>query len=155
MTSYYGAFNANTNRNTTYNYGFLLGYKASENLFLRIGAKRIILSNSIDDNKIDIEYLEIPLEVKYSFSNKKLNPFITGGTSYLKLQNEPSVNFQQIEYLDTSISLNLGAGLEYKLFESLFVNGQANFNYPIKSFSNNADFKPFILSVGLGLDYRF
>ena len=155
IISKYGAFNTKTSNDITTNYGLLLGIRMSEKAFLRFGLRKLNLMNDIDGLKNTVDYLEIPLELKYLIGNKKLNPFITAGFSYFKLENSTSENENELEYLDTTASLNFGIGLEHKLFDKFYLNVEANFNYQIMPISTNVDYNPYILSISTGIDYRF
>ncbi|MBC2844506.1 porin family protein [Winogradskyella flava] len=155
IVSKYGAFNAKTENDITLNYGAILGYKISEKTFLRFGARKLSLRNTIDDNENSVEYLEIPLELKYSMSSKRLSPFVTIGPSFFRLQNDKPENSNDIKYLKSSLSLNLGVGLELELIDRLYLNLGSNFSYLTKSLSKDVNYTPYIFSINTGIDYRF
>ena len=154
IISKYGAFKAKTNSDVTTNYGILLGLRLKNKAYLRFGIKKLSLSNHLDGEENKVDYLEIPIEVKYLFRNKKLNPFATAGVSYFKLQSNND-NENNIEYTKFTISTNFGIGLEYKLLESFYLNIESNFNYQIKPISNDVGYKPYILSISTGIEYQF
>nr|WP_315969317.1 hypothetical protein [Psychroserpens burtonensis] len=101
-----------------------------------------------------MRYLEFPLEVKYFFRNKKLNPYITGGLSYFKYENSHSENSISLEYGD-NVSLNFGLRLEHKLIDRLYINIESNFSYQIEPVTTTIDYTPYIFSISTGIDYRF
>ena len=136
--------------NFTLNYGVIFSYRVNEKIFLRIGTRKLNLKQTIDDFQINIEYLELPLKVKYIPFDKKINPYFTGGLSYFILQ-KATINNQ--DYM-TSISLNAGLGIEHKLYKDLFFNIDSNINYKIKTVSKN-NISPFIFSINAGIEYRF
>jgi hypothetical protein len=154
IISKYGDFKAETNSDVTTNYGILLGLRLKNKAYLRFGIKKLSLNNHLDGEENKVDYLEIPIEVKYLFRNKKLNPFATAGVSYFKLQSNND-NENNIEYTKFTISTNFGIGLEYKLFESFYINIESNFNYQIKPISNDIGYKPYILSISTGIEYQF
>ena len=154
IISKYGAFNAKTNNDITINYGILIGLNLKDKAYLRFGIKKLSLMNTINGVENKVEYLEIPIEVKYRFLNKKLNPFATVGISYFKLQSNTN-NGNNIEYTNFTISPNFGIGIEYKLFESFYLNIQSNFNYQIKPILNDVGYNPYIFSISTGIEYRF
>jgi hypothetical protein len=155
IISKYGAFKAQTSNDITTNYGLLLGIRMSEKAFLRFGLRKLNLMNDIDGTKNTVDYLEFPLELKYLIGDKKLNPFITAGFSYFKLEDSTSENENGLEYLDTTASLNFGIGLEHKLLDKFYLNVESNFNYQIKPITTNVDYHPYILSISTGVEYRF
>ena len=136
--------------NFTLNYGVIFSYKVSEKIFLRIGAKKLNLKQTIDNFQINIEYLELPLKVKYAPFDKKINPYFTGGLSYFLLQ-KATINNQ--DYV-TPFSLNAGIGAEHKLYKDLLFTIDSNLNYQIKTVSKN-NISPFIFSINVGIEYRF
>ncbi len=136
--------------NFTLNYGVIFSYRVNEKIFLRIGARKLNLKQTIDNFQINIEYLELPLKVKYAPFDKKINPYFTGGLSYFILQ-KATINNQ--DYM-TPISLNAGIGAEHKLYKDLLFTIDSNLNYQIKIVSKN-NISPFIFSINVGIEYRF
>ncbi|MEM5564006.1 outer membrane beta-barrel protein [Psychroserpens sp. AS72] len=154
IQSNYGAFKTKTTDNTSTNYGILLGVRMTKNTFLRFGVKKLDLMQTVDDVPNSVSFLEIPLEVKYFFRDKNFNPYLTGGISYFMFESSSSDNPVNLEYGD-HFSLNLGLGLEHKLFDRFYINLESNFNYQIKPITSNINYTPYIFSIGTGIDYRF
>ena len=110
-------------------------------------------------------YLEVPLELSYKISDRKLSVDVIAGIStfFLNKNEIYSENKVKTTYLgeannlnDTSYSTNLGIGLEYKISKTLNFNFDPMFKYQLNAFSNDAgNFKPYILGVYSGLSYRF
>lgn len=110
-------------------------------------------------------YLEVPLELSYKLSDKKLRVDVIAGIStfFLNKNEIYSENKVKTTYIgeannlnNMSYSTNLGIGLEYKLSKSLNFNFDPMFKYQLNAFSNDAgNFKPYILGIYSGLSYRF
>ena len=152
--SYYGAFNTKTSDNLSFNYGVLASYRMTEDTYLRIGLRRLRLNQTIDQTERIVEYLEFPLEIKYVPFNSKFKPYLTSGLSYFKLQSMELSNTDNFEYKAT-MGINLGLGLETKLFNHIYYNLETNFNYQLKPFTQKNNVSPFIVSIHTGIEYRF
>lgn len=152
--SNYSAFNTPTSAISSVNYGFLASYKMSNSTYIRIGIRPLNLNQTVENNINMVKYLEFPIEVKYSPFNKKINPYFTTGLSYFTLQEATTNNINNDNY-NTSASVNLGIGIETKLFEKLYFNVEPNFNYQLQPFAQDNTIKPFLFSVQTGLEYRF
>jgi hypothetical protein len=152
--SNYGAFNANTTKAFTINYGILANYRMTKSTYLRIGVRKLDLQQTIDSTFNNLKYLEFPIEVKYAPFHRKINPYFTGGFSYFVLQEANSNNLNNSDYKAT-ISFNIGLGIETKLFNKFYINLEPNFNYQMKPFTVGNAIKPYIFSVQTGLEYRF
>jgi len=127
------------------------------------------LLNSNDNFSLTqkISYIEIPLEVKYSFkNNKKSNFSLIAGFSYFLLdtniieafaKNTNTFKIGEANNLnDTSISINLGTGFKYSILKKLSLNIDAVFKYQLMSLDNkNSNNNPFILGLQSGLTYKF
>jgi hypothetical protein len=110
-------------------------------------------------------YLEVPLELSYKLSDKKLRVDVIAGVStfFLNKNEIYSENKTKTTYIGEannlnkmSYSTNLGIGLEYKLSKALNFNFDPMFKYQLNAFSNDAgNFKPYILGIYSGLSYRF
>lgn len=156
ILSYYGALNTKTTDNFSVNYGVLASYRMTEDTYLRIGVRKLNLNQTLDADGTErlVEYLEFPLEVKYTPRDHKVNPFVIGGLSYFKLQDGSNNNSNNFEYRAT-MSLNLGLGLETKLFKDVYFNIESIFNYQVKPFTQKNNVEPFIFSINTGIEYRF
>ncbi len=110
-------------------------------------------------------YIEIPMEVKYSLLQKKLGINILGGFStYYLYQNSVSArSFGKTTSLGEATNLNalnfsgnLGVDVEYNLSKKLFINISPMFKYQFNTFSNESGgFQPYYLGVYTGLNFRF
>ncbi|WP_298754925.1 porin family protein [uncultured Psychroserpens sp.] len=154
--SYYGALNTKTSDNFSVNYGVLASYRMTPKTYLRIGVRQLKLNQTIDSDGTErnVEYLEFPIEIKYRPRNNRINPYITGGLSYFKLQEDSNNSSNNFEYKAT-MGLNLGLGLETKLFNQIYFNLESNFNYQLKPFTQKNNIEPFIFSIHTGIEYRF
>jgi len=113
----------------------------------------------------NLDYFEIPLELKYALLNKRFGLNMIGGLSTLILSaNDISVNsdgFQtsigEANNLNPlSFSTNIGLGLDYKITKKIVFNLEPMFKYQINAYSDsNIDFKPYYLGVYTGFSYRF
>ena len=155
ITSTYGAFQSKKFNNFTTSYGISLSYRITKKAYVRLGVNNINLVNTENSIKNKLEYLEVPLELKYLILDKKMNPFLTTGLSYFKLKNNESEFGNILENLNTSLSINLGIGIEYKIMNELYINIESDFKYQLKPLATNADFKPYIFSTSVGIEYRF
>jgi len=113
----------------------------------------------------NLDYFEIPLELKYALLNKRFGLNMIGGLSTLILSaNDIRVNsdgFQtsigEANNLNPlSFSTNVGLGLDYKITKKIVFNLEPMFKYQINAYTdNNIDFKPYYLGVYTGFSYRF
>lgn len=134
----------------------------------------IPLGSSVTANKVvayegrmvqELGYLEVPLEVKYSLSKKKLGVHLIGGLSSLFLTDntvslETQVLTTQIgeasNINEVNFSTNIGVGVDYTLFDKVMLNVEPMFKYQLNTFSNDdGGFKPYSLGVYTGLSFRF
>jgi len=152
--SNYGAFNVKTTDNNSTNYGLLASYRMSRDTYLRVGVRKLNLNQTIDSLQRKVEYLEFPIEVKYAPFNTKVSPYATGGLSYFKLQEDSNNDTNNFEYRAT-MGINLGLGIETKVFNDLFFNIESNFGYQLKPFTQKNNVDPYIFSIHFGLEYRF
>ncbi|OEK06148.1 hypothetical protein A8C32_19145 [Flavivirga aquatica] len=111
-------------------------------------------------------YIEIPLEIKYILSNKKLGVNVIGGfSSFFLNDNEifseaengsrtflgEANNINKVSY-----SANLGLGLNYQISKKIDLNLEPIFKYQINTFNNTSgNFKPYILGVYTGFSIKF
>ncbi|WP_460217928.1 outer membrane beta-barrel protein [Psychroserpens sp. MEBiC05023] len=154
VLSTYNAFNAKTTDKVSVNYGMLASYRLTEKTHFRIGVRKLNLKQTVDTIQRSIEYLEFPIELKYAPFQKKINPYFTGGISYFTVIDSQTTEMNSLDYQPT-FSINLGLGIETKLFNNINVNLEPNFNYQPKPFSNGNNLQPFIFSISLGIEYRF
>lgn len=113
----------------------------------------------------NIEYIEIPMEMKYALVDKKFGINMIGGISTLFLQNnEISIEAGDFEtpigeannLNEVSFSGNIGLGVDYKLSEHLEINLEPIFKYQFNAFNETANnFKPYYFGIYTGLNIKF
>ena len=113
----------------------------------------------------ELSFIEVPLEIEYTVSDKNLNVSLIGGFSTLFLtDNSVYTDFNDERTLlgeannikNVSYSANFGVGLGVKISEKVNLNFEPNFKYQINAFNNTSgDFKPYILGVNTGLKFKF
>lgn len=124
------------------------------------------LSSLFDSNLSQrFGYLEVPLELSYQLSDKKLRVDLVAGVStfFLNKNEIYAENKTGAIYIgeannlnNMSYSTNLGIGLEYKISKKLNFNFDPMFKYQLNAFSNDSgNFRPYILGVYSGLSYNF
>lgn len=112
-----------------------------------------------------LDYFEIPLELKYALLDSKIGVNLIGGMSTLLL-NSNEVSIASDGFSSTigsannlnnfSFSTNLGFGLDYKVSKRFIFNLEPMFKYQINPYSDSSvDFKPYYLGVYSGFSYRF
>lgn len=113
-----------------------------------------------------ISYTEVPLEVKYTFYNKKFGIDAITGISYLflnenvieaKPQNGDNITIGKTKNLSNqTFSANLGASFYYQFSEKLRWNVEPILKYHLNDYENaGANFKPYTLGIQTGLQYSF
>ena len=125
-----------------------------------------VLSNQIIgsiDQKLG--FIEVPLEMEYELSDKKLGLRVLGGFSALFLnENEVYSSLNGATNLigsatninKTSFSANLGVGLDFKLSEKFKLNLEPTFKYQLNTFNNTSgNFKPYFIGIYSGLSLKF
>ncbi|MDD7887224.1 hypothetical protein [Flavivirga sp. 57AJ16] len=114
----------------------------------------------------DLSYIEVPLEIQYALSNKKLGVNLIGGFSSFFLNNnkifsEPEGGTRTLlgkanNINKVSYSANLGLGLNYQVSKKIDLNLEPMFKYQINTFNNTSgDFKPFFIGVYTGFSIKF
>jgi hypothetical protein len=111
-------------------------------------------------------YIEIPLEIQYNLSDKKLGVNVIGGFSSFFLNNNEiysnaengsrtflgeANNINKISY-----SANFGLGFNYKVSKKIDLNLEPLFKYQINTFKNTSgNFTPFFIGVYTGFGIKF
>lgn len=111
-------------------------------------------------------YIEIPLEIQYMLSDKKLGVNLIGGFSSFFLNNNEifseedngtrtflgeASNINNISY-----SANFGFGLNYKITKSFDLSLEPIFKYQFNTFNNTSgNFSPFFIGVYTGFAIKF
>ncbi|MDN3723231.1 outer membrane beta-barrel protein [Aequorivita sp. SDUM287046] len=113
----------------------------------------------------NINYYEVPVELKYAVLDTKLGVNVIGGVSTLFLgSNEVSVkadNFNTVlgdanNLSSVSFSTNVGLGLDYKLSKKFTFNIEPMFKYQLNPYTDSSvNFKPYYLGVYSGLSFKF
>jgi hypothetical protein len=110
-------------------------------------------------------YIEIPVEVKYNFSNNKKieTQLVTGFSSLFLYRNEVNLSTENLsKTLEVSnlnsinFSGNLGFDFNYLFNKNWSLNLNPMFKVQLNTFSKNANgFAPFNLGVYTGVKYQF
>lgn len=113
----------------------------------------------------NINYYEVPVELKYAIINNKVGVNLIGGLSTLLLgNNEISVkadNFSTVlgdanNLSSVSFSTNVGLGLDYKVSKKFTFNIEPMFKYQLNPYTDSSvNFKPYYLGVYSGLSFKF
>ncbi len=115
--------------------------------------------------KQEMTYYEIPLEVKYKLSDKKLGvSLVSGFSTFILSDNKVSYELRGVNtelgeasnLNDISYSANIGFGLDYKISKTMSFNLDPMFKYQINTFNNTSgDFKPYFIGVYSGINIKF
>ncbi|MFD1615923.1 hypothetical protein [Gelatiniphilus marinus] len=110
-------------------------------------------------------YIEVPLEVQYALTNKKLGVNLIGGfSSFFLNKNEVFSEISGSRTLlgeanninNVSYSANFGVGLNYKVSKKIDLNFEPMFKYQINTFNNTSgNFKPYFIGVYTGFAIKF
>ncbi len=113
----------------------------------------------------NINYYEVPLELKYAVINSKFGVNVIGGLSTMFLgSNEISVEADDFNTIlgeannlsSVSFSTNVGLGLDYKLSKKFTFNIEPMFKYQLNPYTDSSvNFKPYYLGVYSGLSFKF
>jgi len=127
-----------------------------------------IQRSSIDDSgALDqtLGYVEIPMELKYNISQKKLGVNVLGGFStYFLYRNQVSfTSFGKTTTLGEASNINslnfsgnLGLDFDYNISKKLYINISPMFKYQFNTFSRSSGgFQPYYLGIYSGLNFRF
>lgn len=109
-------------------------------------------------------FIEVPLEIEFALSEKKLGLNIIAGGSTLFLNNnmvsinstEFSTDLGQAQNLNSvSYSANIGLGVNYTISSRFLWNLEPVFKYQINTFSNTTGVNPYYLGLYSGFSYKF
>lgn len=184
----------NKTQDLSITYGAFFSYHSTDRFSVRIGVNKLRLNrttqnisssaftlasfsfasfNNFDDfinntNTFDIqqevEYLEIPLEIRYKFYNKKIAFYGTTGVSFMTIldnnltaraDNGLIMTGKSTNINNINVSLNLGVGFQTKIFNKLFLNLEPIFKYQIRPYNNSNGTHPYIINVLFGIEYKF
>lgn len=125
----------------------------------------VMLEESLADLNQDMTFFEIPVELKYRISDKKIGFSLIGGFStFLLSDNEVSYEIKGVNTIlgeaanlnDVSYSANFGFGLDYKFAKNISFNLDPTFKYQINTFNNTSgSFKPYFIGVYSGINIKF
>ena len=125
-----------------------------------------IFSNFIESS-IDqkLGFIEIPLELEYRISNKKMGISVIGGFSALFLQDNEIYSVlngnstllgKATNINNTSFSANFGLGFDFKISDKFNLNLEPVLKYQLNTFNNTSgNFKPYFIGVYSGLSFKF
>jgi len=139
----------------------------------------MVLGTSLEDNTLaasvmvsqtnfiqNFEYVEVPLYLRYTLIDARIDVVILGGlSSNLLVGNQVFVEgdsgkslvgkTKDMEFLNYSGTL--GLGFKYELSKRISLNIEPRIKYFINSLSNNSSvtYKPYTIGVFTGLSYEF
>lgn len=112
-----------------------------------------------------LQYYEVPLELKYALVSNKFGINVIGGMSTLLLgNNEIIVNDGDFRTVlgeannlnSISFTSNIGLGFNYQLSEKFRFNIEPMFKYQLNPYTDSSvDFRPYYLGVYSGLSFKF
>ena len=110
-------------------------------------------------------YLEVPLELSYKVSDKKIKIDVIAGLStfflnkneiYTETNGKTTFIGEANNLNKMSYSTNIGLGFNCKIAKSFNFNFEPMFKYQLNTFSNDSgNFKPYILGVYSGFSFKF
>lgn len=125
-----------------------------------------VVSNQIQgsiDQKLG--FLEVPIELEYKLSQKKIGVTVVGGLStlflsknevYSTLDGNSTYLGKATNVNSTSFSANLGIGIDFKLSEKFNFNLEPTFKYQLNTFSDTSgNFRPYVIGLYSGLSFKF
>ena len=121
-----------------------------------------VIQSSIDQK---LGFIEIPLELEYHLSNKKLGVSIIGGFSALFLSDNEVFSVidgnstllgKATNINNTSFSANFGLGFGFKISHRFNFNLEPVLKYQINTFNETSgNFKPYFIGIYSGLSFKF
>ncbi|WP_194768247.1 hypothetical protein [Tamlana sp. I1] len=114
----------------------------------------------------NLDYLEVPVEIEYTLSEKRLGVNVIGGFSSFFLNDNDLFSRGEdgsSTYLGeannvnkTSYSANVGLGLNYKFSKKIDLNLEPMFKYQLNTFNNTSGhFTPYFIGVYTGFSIKF
>ncbi|MGV6830214.1 MAG: hypothetical protein ACWA5P_01470 [bacterium] len=146
------------------NEGQMLSFLSGDDLnFAQVpGVVSQNISSSIDQ---ELGFIEVPVELAYTLSNKKFGVDLIGGVStlilnrneiYGSLQGERTLLGEATNINKTSFSANLGVGLNYTVSEKVNLKLEPTFKYQLNTFTDTSgNFQPFVFGVYTGFSFKF
>ena len=128
-------------------------------------APESIVSSNASINQA-LGYIEIPLEIQYTLSDKKFGVNLIGGFSSFFLNNNEIFSEEEngtrtllgeaSNINKMSYSANFGLGLNYKVSKRFDLNLEPIFKYQFNTFDNTSgNFTPFFIGVYTGFAIKF
>lgn len=125
-----------------------------------------VLSNHIQgsiDQKLG--FIEVPLELEYKLSQRKMGISVVGGVSalflnknevYSTLQGRSTYIGKATNINNTSFSANLGIGIDFKLSQKFNFNLEPTFKYQLNTFNDTSgSFRPYFIGLYSGFSFKF
>ena len=147
------------------NSGLHISSSIRSNVDSEVSTDQLSKSNSEGDLNQSLEYVEIPLEMKYNIYQSRVGFNVVGGFStFILTNNQVSLVSQNAttklgEANNINIfnfSGNIGVDLDYKINSDWFLNVTPMVKYQFNTFSNSAgNFRPYYFGVYSGINYRF
>ena len=158
-----GGINALQNVNSNLNISSNTSFISSENFNADV-SESLVSSNAIINQALG--YIEIPLEIQYTLSDKKIGVNLIGGFSSFFLSNNELFSEQDNgtrtligeanNINEISYSANFGMGLNYKISKAFNLNLEPIFKYQFNTFNNTSgNFSPFFIGVYTGFSIKF
>ena len=127
-------------------------------------SESIVASNASINQALG--YIEIPLEIQYTLSDKKFGVNLIGGFSSFFLNNNEIFSEEEngaktflgeaSNIHKMSYSANFGLGLNYKVSKRFDLNLEPIFKYQFNTFNNTSgNFTPFFIGVYTGFAIKF
>ncbi len=112
----------------------------------------------------ELNYIEVPLLLRYNLINKGLNLSVSGGvsTNFLignnayKLQNNSKEYIGETSDIENiNYSAVMGFGISTPIIKSLDFNFEPRIKYFLNSVSSQQEFKPYSFGLYTGISYKF
>lgn len=128
------------------------------------GENQMLLSG--DDFEQRLEYIEVPLLVRYKLIDKSWNMHMLGGFSanmlvgngvFINEAGDHSYVGKTKDMSRMNYSTSIGFGMGYRLTDKIQLNIEPQFKYFLRSLNDNPEvnFKPYSIGVYTGVSYRF
>ncbi|WP_435681811.1 hypothetical protein [Nonlabens sp.] len=111
----------------------------------------------------DLNYVEIPLEVRLRLNDGDLEVSTIFGMSYMILidqyftarNSNSQLRFGRATFInDANFNVNAGFGLRYNLYKRFYLNTDFMFKYQIKTYSQTRDIDPAYFNIQMGIEYK-
>ncbi len=113
----------------------------------------------------ELGFVEVPLELKYNFIDKKFGINLISGISFLFLSDNNVYSVvndnktlvgEATNINSTSFSANFGLGLDYNISKNINLNLDPMFKYQMNTFTDTSgNFKPYIIGIYSGVNIKF